>query len=201
MDLSLKAHLCGEGIVEVPCSRVAHSFRNRNYYKRFGEDGEDYMIRNLKRIAEVWMDEYKEIVYARNKEKYAKVDAGDMTRAKAIKRGLYCKPFAYFLEFVAPEMLECYPLNDPGYFAQGSIQSKANPTLCVEAPSPGKKKQIILSACDKNLVDPSPKQFFKLSWHRNIQHHYYDFCVQSSLTMAECHYRGGNQLWKYDLVR
>lgn len=146
------------------------------------------------------MDEYKGIVYDRNRAKYSSVNLGDMTKAKAIKRGLHCKPFAYFLEFVAPEMLERYPLQDPGHFAQGSIQSKANPTLCIEVPQLGKLKQIALKTCEKNLSDPSPKQFFKLSWHRNIQHHTYDFCIQSSLTMSECHFRGGNQLWKYDLV-
>lgn len=200
MEISLKAHLCGGGMVEVPCSRVGHSFRYQNYYKRFGDDGEDYMIRNLKRITEVWLDDYKGVVYKRDKERYSQVDVGDLTRAKAIKRGLHCKPFEYFLEFVAPEMLERYPLKDPGHFAQGSIQSKAKPTLCIEVAQPGKLKPISVNFCDKNLVNPSPKQFFKLAWHRNIQHYSFDFCIQSSLTMSECHYAGGNQLWKYDLV-
>lgn len=187
-------------MVEVPCSRVARSPRNKHYYKRFGGDGEDYMIRNLKRIAEVWMDDYRGVVYDRNKQKYDQVDVGDLMRAKAIKRGLHCKPFTYFLGFVAPEVLERYPLEDPGYFAKGAIQSKTNPTLCVEVSSPGRNK-ISLNICDKNLVDPSPKQFFKLAWHRNIQHSNFDFCIPSSLMMSECHFSGGNQLWKYDLVR
>lgn len=187
-------------MVEVPCSRVAHSFRNKNYYKRFGNDGQDYMIRNFKRIAEVWLDEYAPIVYERSKEKYSEADVGDLTRAKAIKRGLHCKPFNYFLEFVAPEMLERYPLEDLGCFAQGSIQSKAVPSLCIEVPKSRKIRQIEAKACDKNLVKPSPNQFFKLSWHRNIQHHIYDFCIRDSLTMSECHFNGGNQFWKYDLV-
>lgn len=187
-------------MLEVPCSRVAHSYRNKNYYKRFDDDGHDYMIRNFKRIAEVWLDEYKEIVYERSPEKYAKADLGDLVRAKALKRGLHCKPFSYFLEFVAPEMLERYPLNDPGFFAQGSIQSKALPSLCVEVPKTRKTRKIELKMCEKNLIKPSPNQFFKLAWHRNIQHHIYDFCIRDSLSMAECHFSGGNQFWKYDLV-
>lgn len=195
LELSFKAHLCASGVYECPCSRIAHH-RNLNF-KRFGEDGVDYMIRNFKRIAEVWLDDYKEVVYARNSAKFADADIGDLVRAKGIKMGLHCKPFSYFLEFVAPEMLERYPLVSPGVFAQGVIQSKANPDLCLEA---GPKRQIILANCEKNFVQPSPKQFFKLAWHRNIQHHIYDFCLQDSLTIAECHFRGGNQFWKYDLV-
>lgn len=197
LELSLKAHLCGVGMVEVPCSRVAHTNRNKNF-QRFDDDGQDYMIKNLKRVAEVWLDEYKEVVYARQKKKYAEAQTGDLVRAKAIKRNLHCKPFTYFLEFVAPEMLERYPLNDLGHFAQGALQSKANPTLCVEASKPG--RTIVLKTCEPNLFKPTAKQFFKLAWHRNIQHFNFDVCLQDTLMMAECHFKGENQFWKYDLV-
>lgn len=199
MELSFKAHLCGGGMVEVPCSRIGHTYRYKNYYKRFGDDGQDYVIKNHKRIAEVWLDEYKELVYAGNKAIFAAADAGNMIRAKGMRRGLHCKPFRYFLEFVAPEMLERYPLEDPGFFAQGAIQSKANAKLCLEVPRGGNRKQIILADCEKNLVNPHTKQFFKLAWHRNIQHASFDFCLQDSMTMSECHFQGGNQLWKFDM--
>jgi hypothetical protein len=96
-------------------------------------------------------------------------------------------------------MLMRYPLEDPGHFAQGAIQSKANSNLCLEVPK-GQKK-VVVASCEKNLIRPSVKQFFKLTWHRNIQHHLYDFCLQSSLTVSECHFSGTNQFWKYDLVK
>lgn len=198
LEISLKAHLCAGGMVEVPCSHVAHSYRYKNYYRRFGEDGEDYMLRNFKRLAEVWFDEYKDLVYRGSRSKFADTDEGDLTRAKVIQRGLHCKPFRYFLEFVAPEILERYPLVDKGFFAQGAIQSKATPNICLEVPMNKKDKQIALKDCEKDLVHPSPRQFFKLSWHRNIQHFNYDYCIQG-LKIAECHYRGGNQMWKFDI--
>jgi hypothetical protein len=53
LEMSIKAHLCARGIVECPCSRVAHSHRNKNYYKSF-ENGTDFAARNLKRIVDVW---------------------------------------------------------------------------------------------------------------------------------------------------
>lgn len=198
LDLSFKAQLCGIGILEVPCSRVAHSYRTQNYYTRFDEDGVDYMIRNFKRVAETWLDEYKDIVYRRN-QKYSTADTGNMLRPKTIKRGLHCKPFRYFLEFIAPELLERYPLEDPGHFAQGAIQSKANSKICLEIPKGSRKA--VAASCEKNLIQPSVKQFFKLSWHRNIQHHIFDFCLRDTLSVSECHFSGGNQFWKFDLVR
>jgi polypeptide N-acetylgalactosaminyltransferase len=197
LDLSFKAQLCGIGILEVPCSRIAHSYRSLAYYSRFGDDGVDYMIRNFKRIAETWLDEYKDVVFKRN-SKYASAETGNMIRPKTIKRGLHCKPFRYFLEFVAPEMLQRYPLADPGHFASGTIQSKASSNLCLEIPK-GQRK-VIAATCEKNLVNPSVKQFFKLSWHRNIQHFIFDFCLQDTMTVAECHFSGTNQYWKFDLV-
>lgn len=159
------------------------------------------MFKNFKRIAEVWFDEYKSFVYQRDRAKFADADAGDLTRAKARHRGLHCKPFRYFIEFVAPDMLDYYPIEDPGYFAKGAIQSKARPQLCIEVPKHGKRMQIEVKECVKDLIKPHPKQFFKLAWHRNIQHFTYDFCLEDDLTMAECHFAGGNQYWKYDLVR
>lgn len=197
LDLSFKAQLCGIGILEVPCSRIAHSFRSQSYYSRFGDDGVDYMIRNFKRIAETWLDEYRNVVFKRN-PKYDAIETGDMVRAKTIRRGLHCKPFRYFLEFVAPEILQRYPLEDPGYFASGTIQSKAETSLCLEVPK-GQRK-IHASPCEKDLVKPSIKQFFKLTWHRNIQHFIFDYCLQDTITVGQCHFSGGNQYWKYDLV-
>lgn len=55
------------------------------------------------------MDEYKEYIYQRKPERFARVDVGDISKQLAIKEKLQCKPFKYFLEVVAPDMLEKYP--------------------------------------------------------------------------------------------
>lgn len=198
LEISFKAHLCGQGMLEIPCSRVAHSYRNKNDYKRIDENGEDFVARNFKRIVEVWFDEYKDIVYQRSPARYQDVDAGDLTRPKTIRRGLHCKPFRYFLEFVAPDMLERYPIESPGVFASGVIQSKANSKLCIDAPRTN-RNHVVLDDCENNHVSPTPKQFFTLSWHRNIMHSKYDICLTNGDTLVDCHYTGGNQLWQFDI--
>lgn len=48
----------------IPCSHVGHVFRHRMPYS-WGEDGYRTFIRNSLRVAEVWMDQYKEVYYDR----------------------------------------------------------------------------------------------------------------------------------------
>lgn len=68
------------------------------------------------------MDDYKNVVYSRDPSRYERVDAGDLTYQKSIKENLKCKSFDYFIENVAPDMLEFYPLVDPPPFARGAVR-------------------------------------------------------------------------------
>jgi len=51
-------------MLHVPCSRIGHIARTQPYH--FPNGREDTEFRNYKRAIEVWMDEYKEYVYAAN---------------------------------------------------------------------------------------------------------------------------------------
>lgn len=90
----------------------------------FRIDGVDVAARNFKRVAEVWMDGFKEVVYKADPWRFDNVDPGDLTHAKLVKQKLNCKPFQYFLENIAPEMYErfFYQADYPGYFALGGIR-------------------------------------------------------------------------------
>ena len=49
--------MCGGRLELIPCSRVGHVFRQRRPYG--SPDGEDTMLHNSLRVANVWMDSYK----------------------------------------------------------------------------------------------------------------------------------------------
>lgn len=49
--------MCGGSLEMIPCSRVGHIFRHRRPYG--SPDGQDTMLYNSLRVANVWMDDYK----------------------------------------------------------------------------------------------------------------------------------------------
>ena len=61
------------------------------------------------RLAEVWMDEYKEYFYIRDPP-ISKLDFGDVSEQKAIGKKLDCEPFSWFMHEVAYDMPEKFPL-------------------------------------------------------------------------------------------
>ena len=198
--MSFKLWLCGGRLLEVPCSRISHVFRRHNEWRK--KPGVDFVAHNFKRIAEVWLDEYKEYLYKGDPQRYARVDAGDLTREKLIRKNLNCKPFQYYLEFVAPDMLERYPYTDRGVFAKGAIQSEANETFCVDTLNRPSGESLGLYKCHQPLTNPGSTQDFILSWHRQIKrNNIYDDCIDTYKTSIwGCHFSFGHQYWFYNLV-
>lgn len=114
IELSLKLHLCGGDLVEVPCSRVAHTYRTNQRNHLLNDT--DFSAKNFKRIAEVWLDDYKEVVYRADPERF-NVDPGDLSKPKLVKEKLKCKSFQHFLDYVEPDEMYkryFYQLQYPG---------------------------------------------------------------------------------------
>lgn len=57
---------CGGQLEIIPCSVVGHVFRTKSPHTF--PKGTNVIARNQVRLAEVWMDNYKEIFYRRNME-------------------------------------------------------------------------------------------------------------------------------------
>ncbi|XP_045709577.1 polypeptide N-acetylgalactosaminyltransferase 5 isoform X1 [Phyllostomus hastatus] len=104
MELSFKVWMCGGEIEIVPCSRVGHIFRNDNPYS-FPKDRMKTVERNLVRVAEVWLDEYKELFYGHGDHLIDQgLDVGNLTQQRELRQKLKCKSFKWYLENVFPDL-------------------------------------------------------------------------------------------------
>jgi polypeptide N-acetylgalactosaminyltransferase len=80
-----------------------------------------FASRNNKRVAEVWLDGYKQYFYDRHPERYENLEFGDISKQLAMKKKLICRPFDYFFDVVAKDMLLYFPLIEPVHFASGTV--------------------------------------------------------------------------------
>lgn len=154
------------------------------------------------------MDEYKEYLYARQPTRYKNIDAGDLSKQKAIREKLQCKPFKWFMEEIAFDLPLKYPPVEPPDFAYGTIKSLADPTICVDTLGHGTHNPIGLFHCADNALEPQQSQNFALSWHKDIRIRRRTVCwdlptsePNAKVILYDCHGQQGNQYWKYDLEK
>ena len=154
---------CGGTMVDAPCSRVGHIYRK---YSPFGGAGKgDYLGRNYKRVAAVWMDEYAEFIYKRRPH-YRDMDPGDISAQLELRRKLQCKPFKWFMKEVAFDLPRHYPPVEPEDFVSGEIRSVAEPGVCVDTGFKRQGETFGLEKCMKGRAGASGEQKFSLTWRK-----------------------------------
>ncbi|XP_032587500.2 polypeptide N-acetylgalactosaminyltransferase 8 [Drosophila mojavensis] len=200
-ELSIKIWLCGGRLLEVPCSRVGHLFRNSNFHPQYKKAESKAIARNYRRVAEVWLDEYKDKLYA-NMPHLTHVKVGSLKKQKELRQRLRCKPFKWFLDHLAGDFLEQYPIDEPLDYAFGALQSLAAPSLCLERAESAKHPQLL--PCDEDLMYPKLQQKWVLSHFRDLHSNSHCLELQQEKPKAEiwlwqCHHHAGNQFWSYDL--
>lgn len=155
MELSFKVWMCGGEIEIVPCSRVGHIFRNDNPYS-FPKDRVRTVERNLARVAEVWLDDYKELFYGHAYHLLQRrAELGDLSQQKALRERLQCRSFRWYLENVYPDLAA------PLVKASGLLVNVAT-ARCIAA----QNTTLALQACDVN----NKAQHFNYTWLRLLQH-------------------------------
>ncbi|KAK7926200.1 hypothetical protein WMY93_008510 [Mugilogobius chulae] len=137
---------------------------------------------NLKRVAEVWMDEYAEFVYQRRPE-YRHLSAGDMAAQKELRA----------------------KLNSP-CCCLGKIRNVGS-GMCMQIKHFVSGSPIRLDTCVKSRGESwSHRQVLTLGWREDIRVgdplHTRKVCFDavshnSPVTLYDCHGMKGNQLWRY----
>ncbi|XP_021487410.1 probable polypeptide N-acetylgalactosaminyltransferase 8 [Meriones unguiculatus] len=132
VELSLRVWQCGGKIEILPCSRVGHLER---HHKPYVMDPGILLRRNALRVAEIWMDKYKDMVYlAWNIPlQNSGIDYGDISSRKALREKLKCKTFDWYLKNI-------YPLLKPisNIVCYGRMKNSLDENVCLDrGPAPG----------------------------------------------------------------
>ncbi|XP_067862043.1 polypeptide N-acetylgalactosaminyltransferase 15-like isoform X2 [Heptranchias perlo] len=112
VELSLRVWLCGGSVEVLPCSRVGHVYWKNDPYSL---PDEEIVMKNKIRVAEVWLDSFKEIFYKRDTPAYllSKAEVPDCMERLQLRKRLSCKNFHWFLTNIYPELY--VPEDNAGY--------------------------------------------------------------------------------------
>ncbi|XP_064609423.1 putative polypeptide N-acetylgalactosaminyltransferase 10 [Liolophura sinensis] len=191
-ELSFKIWQCHGLMVDVPCSRVGHVYRKYAPFS-LGSVG-----KNFKRVAEVWMDEYKEYLYQR-RPYCRQIDAGDLSAQLAIRSKLQCKPFEWFMKEVAFDLPNYYPPVEPKPIAYGEILHMRT-GKCL-----GWNFRFGLKKCSKDGGNGGVQEF-EMTWHKDLRTTQTNRCLDVSqynpkapVSLYNCHGMKGHQWWKFNV--
>ncbi|CAG5134607.1 unnamed protein product [Candidula unifasciata] len=187
LELSFRVWMCGGTLEIVPCSHVGHIFRKRSPYK--WRTGVNVVKKNTIRLAEVWMDEYKNYYYERFN--FDLGDYGDVSERKELRKRLQCKSFDWYIKNVYPDLFV------PGEAkASGEIRNKDKP-MCIDSPADHNNyhKAVNMWPCHNQ----GGNQFWMLSKNGEIRRDEgcLDYSGGDDVIIYPCHGQKGNQEWQY----
>eukprot|EP00062_Callorhinchus_milii_P024113 gi/632983695/ref/XP_007908773.1/ PREDICTED: polypeptide N-acetylgalactosaminyltransferase 6 [Callorhinchus milii] len=185
VEMSFRVWQCGGQLEIIPCSVVGHVFRIKSPHSF--PKGVQVIARNQVRLAEVWMDEYKELFYKRNHQaaQIAKEKSyGDLTSRFQLKERLQCKNFTWFLQNVYPELFvpEFHPIK------AGAIKNKGTGSCLDVGEQNHGGKPLILYPCH----GMGGNQYFEYTHQTEIRHNLAkQLCLRAvygPVRLEECKY-------------
>ena len=193
LEISFRIWMCGGELEILPCSRVAHIFRERHASYSFPQGSSETITKNTLRTIHVWMGEYKE-EYFRRRPYNRHLPFGDISERLELKERLGCKSFEWYLIHVASEM----PVPGRNVPAVGPIK---NPVTSQCMDTEGRTSgEVKVHACSAE----APSQYIlftnknELLWDDDTCLDVSGYSPGTVVTLYHCHGLGGNQLFEYD---
>ncbi|XP_071440143.1 polypeptide N-acetylgalactosaminyltransferase 5 isoform X1 [Hetaerina americana] len=189
LEMSFRVWQCGGVLEIIPCSHVGHVFRDKSPYT-FPGGVSRIVLHNAARVAEVWMDEWRDFYYAMNPGA-RNVDVGDVSERKELRNKLECKSFRWYLQNVYPESQ--MPLD---YYYLGEVRN-AETQNCLDTLGRKSGETLGMSYCH----GLGGNQVFAYTKRQQIMSD--DNCLDAAnrdgpVKLVRCHGMGGNQAWVYD---
>ncbi|XP_037075144.1 polypeptide N-acetylgalactosaminyltransferase 5-like isoform X1 [Pollicipes pollicipes] len=189
LEMSFRIWQCGGQLEIIPCSRVGHVFRDKSPYS-FPGGISNVIVKNAVRVAEVWMDKWRDFYYEMNPGA-RNVEMGDVTERLELRKRLQCKSFRWYLEKIYPESQ--MPLD---YYYLGEIRN-VDTQQCLDTMGRKGSEPVGAGFCH----GLGGNQVFAYTKRGQIMSD--DNCLDaasgdSPVKMVRCHGMGGNQHWKYD---
>ncbi|XP_043549710.1 polypeptide N-acetylgalactosaminyltransferase 13 isoform X1 [Chiloscyllium plagiosum] len=192
LEMSFRIWQCGGSLEIITCSHVGHVFRKATPYTFPGGTGH-IINKNNRRLAEVWMDDFKDFFYIISPG-VIKVDYGDVSARKGLRERLKCKSFSWYLENIYPDSQ--IPRR---YYLLGEIRNVAT-NQCLDNMGRKENEKVGIFNCH----GMGGNQVFSYTAEKEIRTD--DLCLDVSrlngpIVMLKCHHMRGNQLWEYDVQK
>nr|XP_048699349.1 polypeptide N-acetylgalactosaminyltransferase 14 isoform X4 [Caretta caretta] len=192
-EISFRVWMCGGSLEIIPCSRVGHVFRKKHPYV-FPEGNANTYIKNTKRTAEVWMDEFKQYYYAARPAAQGR-PYGDIQSRLELRKSLKCQTFKWYLENVYPELR----IPEESLYQSGMIRQRQR---CLESQKSEDQEFPILSLspCISSKGVAAVAQEWTYTYNHQVRQQQlcwsvYTLFPGSQVLLSPCKEGDGKQRW------